>query len=208
MNKLAVPMISLFMALLILFSSFFVLVQSAPFYRFLMHKNGVYESIGLPSEVVDEGAKNISDFMVGRTPHLIVEYENESLFKAQEIFHMKEVVLIFKWIFILCVVMFTLMVWGLFLVPQRKRFLRYQFYAMLLLFLFFGISALYFDQAFTLMHKVLFSNDLWTFTSEHYLIQFLPQGFFLGFLVSTILIAFLVSFVLFLLGRKKHDTNL
>lgn len=193
---------ALLLALLLLLGTFFLLVQSEGFYRFLIKQSGAYEELDLPAETVDEAAGIITRYMAGKSDHLIVTYEGRSLFKAQEIFHMYEVREIFSSLH-----QGFLILGGGFLVlmillrHQRWRVLHLQLYAMGILFVFFFVAALNFDRAFLWMHQVLFKNLFWAFTEEHYLIRILNEKFFLWFMVITAAGAWLLSIGTYILNR-------
>lgn len=193
---------ALMLALLLLLGTFFLLVQSEGFYRFLIQQSGAYAALDLPKESVDEAAGIIARYMAGKSEHLIVQYEGQSLFKAQEIFHMYEVRQIFQHInrgfLILGAVFFVLMV---LLKHQRFKVLNLQLYAMGILFAVFFVAALNFDKAFLWMHQVLFKNLFWAFREDHYLIRFLNEKFFLWFMVITAGGAWLLSIATYVLNR-------
>ncbi|HHT20936.1 MAG TPA: DUF1461 domain-containing protein [Tissierellia bacterium] len=191
------------LVIVIVLSSFFLLVSSPDVYQWLMRRNHVYEALDLPEETIDRAAVVIADYMVGSEPHLLIEHEGESLFQGQEIFHMYEVRRIFSAMrtgLIFC----TLLLFGLafLLGKDRNLVLLKQFRVMLGLFGLLGLAALFFDQAFLWMHQLLFNNLFWAFSPSHYLIRLLPEGFFLGFLLLCALLSLAFSGMIWLFGRS------
>lgn len=191
-----------FLVICLLLASFFLLLRSPEFYRFLMKTTQVYERVDLAPKVIDQSAKLISEYMVGGAPHLLIEHDGKSLFKAQEVFHMYEVRRIFshlRTLLIFCgLMLFGLVFW---LKQDRTLVLRRQFFVMLGLSGLLAIASFFFDRAFLWMHQTLFNNLFWAFRADHYLIQLLPTNFFLLFFVTTGLVSFSLSLILFLASR-------
>lgn len=193
------------MVVVILLACFFILLRTPEVYRWLMKVNQVYQTVDLPAETIDQSAQVISDYMIGSSPYLLLNHDGTSLFKAQEVFHMYEVRLIFqamKQLLIFC----SLMLAGLIILLRHDRFiiLKKQLYLMLGLFGLIGVASLFFDQAFLWMHQTLFNNMFWQFRYDHPLIQLLPVGFFLGFLILTGVAALLLSLGLYFMGRQPE----
>lgn len=187
----------------LLLSSFFLLVRSPEVYRFLMKTNEVYDRVDLTPSEIDKAAEVIADYMVGSEPHLLIEHEGDSLFKAQEVFHMYEVRRIFshmRTILIFCGLVFFGFVF--LLGNDRWWVLRKQLYVMLGLSAVIGVASLFFDKAFFWMHQTLFNNLFWAFRADHMLIQLLPTGFFLMFLVLTGVLSLVLSITLFFASRN------
>ena len=191
------------LVIVLLFSSFFLLLSSPEVYHWLMKRNQVYQSLDLPEEVIDRAAVEISDYMIGRAPHLLIEYQGKSLFQAQELFHMYEVRRIMARLregLIFC----GLLLAGLLVLLGRERYrvLLQQFWLMLGLFGLLAVGAIFFETAFLWMHQLLFNNLFWAFGPSHYLIRLLPEGFFLGFFILTGLAALGLSVACYLTGRS------
>lgn len=196
---------ALMLALILLFGTFFLLVQSEGFYRFLIKQSGAYAALDLPAETVDEAAGTIARYMVGKSDHLIVTYEGKSLFKAQEIFHMYEVKEIFSALHLAFMLLGGVFVVLMILLRHyRWKVLNLQLYAMGILFVLFFIAALNFDKAFLWMHQVIFKNLFWAFREDHYLIRFLNEKFFLWFMVATAVGAWLLSIGTYFLNRITY----
>lgn len=196
---------ALLLVIVILIASFFLLVSSPDVYQWLMKQNNVYQDVDLPENLIDRAAVTIAEYMTGRAPHLLIEYQGDSLFKAQEVFHMYEVRRIFSHMrtgLIFC----GLVLAGLVIVlgKQRNQVFLHQFWLMLGLFGLLSMAALFFDQAFLWMHQLLFNNVFWAFHPSHYLIRLLPEGFFLGFLLLTAVIALGLSTACYLVGRSDR----
>lgn len=196
---------ALLLAVVLLLGTFFLLVRSEGFYRFLMQQSGVYSTVDLPREEIDEAAGIIARYMVGESDHLILKHDGQSLFKAQEIFHMYEVREIFagmyKGFLVLGAVFVLLMI---VLKQHRWKVLSLQLYAMGILFALFSVAALNFDKAFLWMHQVLFQNLFWAFREDHYLIRLLNEKFFLWFMVITAAGAWLLSIGTYIMHRMTY----
>lgn len=191
------------LVIVILLSSFFFLLSSPDVYQWLMKKNNVYQDVDLPKETIDQAAVLISDYMVGSEPHLLIEHEGESLFKAQEVFHMYEVRRIFSAMRTgLIFVGLLLLGLAILLGKERNQVFLKQFRVMLGLFALLAVAAFFFDKAFLWMHQVLFNNMFWAFMPSHYLIRLLPEGFFLGFLLLSAGLSLAFSTLIWLFGRS------
>lgn len=192
----------IFMALAILLGSFLLLLNTQPIYSFLLDVTGVYEDVDLPKEVIDESITHFIHYFRGSLPSLLTEHQGASIFHAQEVFHMLEVKLIFDKILLLFLALLLVLILGLIFIKDRRSIMRYQFFGMLLIFLTLGFFAINFEKTFLIMHNVLFDNEYWTFTSQHYLIRILTFEFFLYFFVMIFTLALSISIALFILSRK------
>lgn len=199
--------LGMLVALAILLGSFLLLLNSEFFFKFLLQITHVYEQVELPEEIINDAVANFISYFRGTSPSLLTGHEGYSIFHAQEVFHMLEVKLIFG--VILRIFMGLLVVTSLVLILSKhpRRILSYQRYGMLLIFVLLGVLALNFEKTFLVMHQLLFDNEYWTFTSEHFLIQILTFDFFLYFFIAIFILALAVSLILGYLAKKGSSDD-
>ena len=189
-----------FLCLLMLF-----LAAIPAFYSFIQDLSAVQETTGFSRELIDRSNVAIRDYLYGFSDHLLIENQGKSLFGAQEVFHMAEVRLLFRRIFLwsIALLVLSIMLSRFF----NTRLLRDQLGSSFGLLGFLGIASLFFEKAFVLMHGIFFDNDLWMFPADSNLIALLPQKFFFLFTVILLLLFIGGSLLLYIIERRVYDSS-
>ncbi len=190
--------VSILLSILIIITPFLVISQFTFTYNFIYSFTGIYDE--MPSNLIDSSTKSFIDIIHGNGD-MLIKQDGQALFKAQEIYHMYEVRNIFSRLKKIMIFLAIFIIAYIFVKKDYSVF-KYQFYFSIFLVLFFGLLSPFFSKAFDIFHRLLFNNDYWMFTSEHYLIKILTLDFFLYFLLIGIFIAFITSTGLFFLERK------
>ncbi len=190
--------VSLLLSILLLVTPFLVLSHVTFTYHFIYSFTGIYDD--MPRDLIEEATDSFIGIIHG-DGDMLIKHNGESLFKAQEIFHMYEVRGIFSTL--KKVMLFFLLVVILYIVIKKDySVLKLQFYINVLLVVFFAMLSPFFSSAFDTFHRIIFHNEYWLFTSEHYLINILTLDFFLYFLLIGLLSSFVFSTGLFFLERR------
>lgn len=201
MKNLKFIIYAIILNILILTTVVVILSQSRIVYDILLEKTNAYENSELKKDDFDNTVDALVDFIKNERQDLFIKINGESLFKAQEIFHMLEVKSIFQFMKKLIVILLISIVVIVYLLKDKNqinKIFKYQFYTNIVFITFFAISAKFFDKAFIIMHKLLFNNDYWLFTSEHYLTKILNQDFFMGFFLIIVSVYMLSSIILYI----------
>lgn len=94
------------------------------------------------------------------------------------------------------------------LIKQKKGILDSLYYGGLATAIITIVSLLIltvaFEQAFTIFHKMLFSNNLWMLPADSTLIRLFPQEFFMDFAKRAGLNSMIISILLIMVGRLKR----
>ncbi len=176
----------------ILFLSFMLLL---PTFKFTY--SDAIDRTALSRDKAELMSDAISDYLDFSRGSLYLSYDNESVFDAQELFHMAEVRHIFKnmlYIDILCFIFFIFM---FFKTKNKRDIFKKQFkYTLFISISFIIISMLSFSKGFEVMHRIIFDNDMWLFSPTSNLIMLLDENFFKYFFIKYILIVLIFSYIL------------
>ncbi len=194
--------ISFMLSILILIMPIVFLSGATSVYTNIYDYTGIYNE--LDKNFVNEATNIFVKFLHKKSDDMIYFYDNNLIFKAQEIFHMFEVRNIFYNLKKFSLFLFVFILGYLFL-KKDYSILRLQLYFCLFLVSISSVMSMFFSKSFTLFHKVVFSNDYWIFTDEHYLIRILTLDFFMYFFIIGVFSSFLVSLILYFVGRKVND---
>ncbi len=191
-------MVSILLSIIIIVTPFLVLSHFTVTYNVIYSFTGVYEN--MPSDLIEKATNSFIEILHS-DGDMLIEHNGTALFKAQEIFHMYEVRGIFS--MLKKTVLFFLFIVLAYIVLRRDyAVLKLQFYVSALLVVFFAMLSPFFSAAFDTFHRLIFHNEYWLFTSEHYLINILTLDFFLYFLLIGLLVSFTISTGLFFLERR------
>ncbi len=200
MKKFSYILLSLIMSMTILIGLLVLLSSSNTSYFFILDKTSSFEEANLEIKDYNKSVVALADYMAFKRDNIDVSVDGENIFKEQEVFHMFEVKNIFRVIRYLFVALTIIVIVALYRL-DRNRILRGQFYVTSIILVFLIISFVFFDKAFLLMHKIMFNNDYWLFTSEAYLTRILTGDFFLYFLGLLIFLYVSLSLLLYTLTR-------
>lgn len=185
----------LLMILVMLLTSFWLVIYGDPQYRFYekeYKKYNVMDPLGMEIEGVMEVTDHMMDYLIGREEELSIVTEvdgrSQDFFNEQDRLHMADVRNLFLGglkIRNICVVITILLIAGLIMWDKNWRRALQRAYTRAVLILF-GVIVLLaaaftvdFTRCFTIFHQIFFTNDLWMFNpSEDYMIRMLPEGFF------------------------------
>lgn len=189
------------LSLCLLLGAFLFLADCDTAYHFLYRRRGVYEELPWSREQIGELTEHIRDYLFERSDNLFVVLDGELVFKAQEIFHMWEVRVIFRTMRRIFLGLLLVLGIGVFRLPARDLFRR-QLFTTAGFFIALVPATLFFQESFLWMHLLMFDNPYWSFSYDHRLIQLLQQEFFLGFLIMTIVLTLASSVIFYLFARK------
>jgi len=84
----------------------------------------------------------------------------------------------------------------------QKQFLKGGLYGIALTALL-ALTLLFFSQAFTAFHQILFTNDYWLLPADSTLIQMFPQEFFIAATKQILLYSFVFSILSIVVGAER-----
>jgi uncharacterized membrane protein len=146
-------------------------------------------------DVNEDKILNVLDFFQGG----VLDDEG---YTAKELSHMGDVRVVVSG---LSVVTFFLL-FGIFLsfvylsVSEVRKVLVSSGVVGVILTILFSLLLLNFDWAFTVFHKLFFSQGNWQFPSDFLLIQLFPESLFIAAVIQILLYSFIFSLVLLLVG--------
>ncbi len=200
MKKTIYIILSIALSVTIMMGLLIMLSSSKFVYFFLLDKTSSFEESSLTVQDYDRSVSTLVDYMAFRRDNIDVKVDGENLFKEQAVFHMFEVKNIFRMIRYLFMGLLILLIFALYKL-DIKRILKGQFYFSSVLLVFLLISLFFFDKAFLVMHRIMFNNDYWLFTSDAYLTRILTGDFFLYFLALLVFLYVIISLGLYTLSR-------
>lgn len=194
---------SFLMSVALLLGLSLLLIGLVPVYDGLQQWTEVEKTSGYDKVFLHQANVAMRDYLYGYQEHLLIEKDGKSLFGAQEVFHMAEVRRLFTRLARFALVLFIL---ALFLSHLFKtRVLRDQLFTAIGLLSFLGLAGIFFEEAFVLMHRVFFDNDLWLFPPQSPLIRLLPEAFFYSFTLLILFSYSVLCFILYGVERIYHD---
>ncbi len=190
--------VSILLSILIIVAPFILLSQFTFTYDFIYNFTGIYDE--MPRKLITDATESFVGIIHG-DGDMLIDNNGESLFKSQEIFHMYEVRGMFSLIK-KAMLLFLLIIIAYIIIRKDYSVLKLQFFFNIFLVVFFGALSPFFSKAFDTFHRLLFNNEYWLFTSEHYLTKILTLDFFLYFLLMGLFISFITSIGLYFLEKK------
>ncbi|MDE6937270.1 MAG: TIGR01906 family membrane protein [Lachnospiraceae bacterium] len=205
----------LLLILVMLLTSFWLVIYGDPEYRFYekeYRKYNVTDPLGMELEDVMEVTDYMMDYLIGREEELSIVTEvdgrSQDFFNEQDRLHMADVRNLFLGglkLRNICAVIAVLLTAGLMIRREDCKRVLPKAYTRAVVILF-GVIVLLgiaftvdFTRCFTIFHQIFFTNDLWMFDpSEDYMIRMLPEGFFAD--MAARIIAVFVGMLLFVWG--------
>ncbi len=187
-----------------------LLLVNAIYLEYLFKKYGNFEQTPLSKQQAKAVAQGISSYLLGTSSKLVIQ-DNEdysAVLSQRERLHMQDVRNIFLTIRNLAIVLWA--VWFVVVfAPKRKTVPKYYMYGLVASIVALGGLAIFawidFDRVFILLHKILFTNDLWLLTpGKDFIISMMPLALFQEIAVTGgILVSVFVTVLSYILIKKR-----
>lgn len=216
-------LLGIFFPILVFSAALQVAVFDKSFFTAELEYNRVSLNTGISREELSEVTDEIFDYLKGKRPdfniHAEIKGKDRALFNADEITHMKDVLLLYRivwWSGFAALAVSILSIVLLLLWDRRGigRGILTGALVMLLLILILGVAG-YFDftAVFEGAHRLIFTNDLWYLDpSESVLINIVPEHYFIHlclrialYMTGTLVAAAVLSGLGLRIGKRKHE---
>ena len=193
---------AIFLVIAVLLGSMFFWAYNGAYYHSAQQKYAISEVTGIDQADLMNITTVLITYMQGERPDLdvsvVVNGQLRLVFNERELHHMVDVrylLGITHLIYQFCVL--TVSIMSLWWIKKRRwQNILYGVFGAVLLFTAIGIGALVmsvidFSGAFTLFHKIVFTNDLWMLNPQtDILLQMMPLGFFYDMVIRIVMTAF------------------
>ena len=220
-TRISVALLSVGLLVCFLSSAVYLLGTNASVMKALMRRTAPPEDTYLPEEDYPLAVKTITDYLTGRVEEFQFTFtmdDTEYLaFNEKEQLHMADCRVLFR----LCGriaaasgAMVVLLFCLLLVRREQKAFslLARVIAAEILLLIVLGVlAACFFTEAFTLFHRLLFSNNLWLLNPQtDLLVRLMPTAFFTHYallIAAAVLLALALSAVLVQIAARSSSNH-
>ncbi len=210
MTKLIKILVSISLSLLILFGSFYYVMDWKSFYTYEIEKNNITEAVGIPEEELLPLYMVLTDYMLGRVESIQMQATVDGLvmpmYNQREIDHMVDVKHLMTLLRNLVTFLFAIIALGVFMLARKserfKGIFIGQFITTIGVFLgFIAMAMTDFNKYFFKFHELFFTNDLWLLNPEtDRMIMLLPEMFFRDIVIVIVLAYALMSILVGVVG--------
>lgn len=189
----------------ILFTSLHIATNDLNFFQEKYNEYNISKVTGMSSEGLMDVTVELLDYLSGERDNMVIYEEvngqNRQVFGERELMHLNDVQLLFNKSYMIrniCIIVALVSIIYLF-IYNKKALSKSLIYSALIptgvLIILGAIISIDFYNAFTIFHKILFTNDLWLLNPKtEILIQMYPMDFFEG-IALRILTYFIIGLI-------------